>query len=84
MQSTKADAVARALRGRPSRHSPVARRLNPSKLKNPMKYVFIFMMLLLLVGCANPHEGPQNTGPTEAEVKARDDFAKNLPKPPER
>jgi len=49
-----------------------------------MKPVIVFMMLLLLVGCANPHEGPQNTGPTEAEVKARDDFAKNLPKPPER
>ncbi len=49
-----------------------------------MKSVLVFMMLLSLVGCANPLEGPQNTGPTKAEVKARDDFAKNLPKPPER
>jgi hypothetical protein len=48
-----------------------------------MKSVLVLMMLLLLVGCANPHEGPQ-TGPTKEEVKARDDFAKSLPKPPER
>jgi hypothetical protein len=48
-----------------------------------MKSVLALMMSLLLFGCANPHEGPQNTGPTKAEVKARDDFAKNLPKPPE-
>jgi hypothetical protein len=49
-----------------------------------MKSVFVFTMLLLLVGCANPHEGPQATGPTKAEIKTRDDFAKSLPKPPER
>jgi hypothetical protein len=49
-----------------------------------MKPVLVFMMFSLLVGCANPHEGPQNTGPTKEEVKARDDFAKTLPKPPER
>jgi len=49
-----------------------------------MKYVFFFTMLCLLAGCANPLEGPQNTGPTKAEIKTRDDFAKNLPKPPER
>jgi len=49
-----------------------------------MKSVLVFTTLLLLVGCANPLEGPQNTGPTKAEIKTRDDFAKNLPKPPER
>jgi len=49
-----------------------------------MKFVLVFTMLLLLVGCANPLEGPQNTGPTKAEIKTRDDFAKSLPKPPER
>jgi hypothetical protein len=48
-----------------------------------MKSAFVFMMLLMLAGCANPHEGPQDTGPTKAEVKTRDDFAKSLPKPPE-
>ena len=48
-----------------------------------MKSVFVFMMLILLAGCANPHEGPQDTGPTKAEINTRDDFAKNLPKPPE-
>jgi hypothetical protein len=49
-----------------------------------MKSVLVFAMILLLAGCANPNEGPQNPGPTKAEVKARDDFAKTLPKPPER
>jgi hypothetical protein len=49
-----------------------------------MKPVFAIAMLLLLANCANPNEGPQNKGPTKAEVKARDDFAKSLPKPPER
>ena len=49
-----------------------------------MKSVFVVMMLLLLAGCANPLEGPQAQGPTKAEIKTRDDFAKNLPKPPDR
>jgi hypothetical protein len=49
-----------------------------------MKFVLLLISSLLLVGCANPHEGPQSTGPTKAEVQARDDFAKSLPKPPER
>jgi hypothetical protein len=49
-----------------------------------MKPVFVFMTLLVLAGCANPHEGPQAMGPTKAELKTRDDFAKSLPKPPDR
>jgi hypothetical protein len=49
-----------------------------------MKSVLLLMSLISLVGCANPHEGPQATGPSKAEIKARDDFAKSLPKPPER
>lgn len=49
-----------------------------------MKAVLVLMMLLTLAACANQNENPPNTGPTKAEIKARDDFAKNLPKPPER
>jgi type IV pilus biogenesis protein CpaD/CtpE len=49
-----------------------------------MKSVLVLTMLLLLAGCASQNENPQNTGPTKAEVKARDEFAKSLPKPPER
>jgi ABC-type Fe3+-hydroxamate transport system substrate-binding protein len=54
-----------------------------------MKSVLVFTMLsmlVLLAGCASSDENPnpKSTGPTKAEVKARDDFAKNLPKPPER
>jgi hypothetical protein len=47
-----------------------------------MKSVLVFTMFLLLAGCASQEEKPP-TGPTKAEVKARDDFAKGLPKPPE-
>ena len=65
------------------RHSPVARRLNWSKLEIRMKSVIVFALLLVLGACASPEEKPP-TGPTNAEVKARDDFAKSLPKPPER
>jgi uncharacterized lipoprotein len=49
-----------------------------------MKAVFAFTMLLLLAGCASQNENPQNTGPTKADVNAREEFAKSLPKPPER
>jgi len=48
-----------------------------------MKTVLAFTMFLLLAGCASQEEKPP-TGPTKAEVQARDDFAKNLPRPPER
>jgi type IV pilus biogenesis protein CpaD/CtpE len=48
-----------------------------------MKAVLASMMFLMLAGCASQEEKPP-TGPTKAEVKAREDFAKNLPKPPER
>jgi hypothetical protein len=48
-----------------------------------MKAALVFTMFLLLTACANQEEKPP-TGPTKAEVKAREDFAKSLPKPPER
>jgi hypothetical protein len=49
-----------------------------------MKPALVFTMLLLLAGCAGQNENLPNPGPTKAEVKARDEFAKSLPKPPER
>lgn len=50
-----------------------------------MKPVLALIVLALLAGCANPNENPPtNTGPTKTEVKARDDFAKSLPKPSDR
>jgi type IV pilus biogenesis protein CpaD/CtpE len=49
-----------------------------------MKSVLLFMILVMLAGCASQNENPQNTGPTKADVKAREEFAKSLPKPPER
>jgi hypothetical protein len=50
-----------------------------------MKPVFVFTLLFLLVACANqPNENPQDTKPTKADIRARDEFAKSLPKPPER
>jgi hypothetical protein len=49
-----------------------------------MKAVLVVATLLLLAACASQNENPPNPGPTKAEVKARDEFANSLPKPPER
>jgi hypothetical protein len=86
MQFTKASAPAGTVKRRAAASSPVALRLNRSKLEARMKSVLVFTMLLLFAGCASENENPnpKSTGPTKAEVKARDEFAKNLPKPPER
>jgi outer membrane biogenesis lipoprotein LolB len=47
-----------------------------------MKIVLALITLALLAGCASPDENPPaNTGPSQTEVKQRDDFAKSLPKP---
>ena len=48
-----------------------------------MKPVFLLAILIMLGSCAGPEE-KLPTGPTKAEIKARDDFAQSLPKPPER
>ena len=47
-----------------------------------MKAVLVLTMFLLLAACASPEE-KLPTGPTKAEIKAREDFAKSLPKPPD-
>jgi type IV pilus biogenesis protein CpaD/CtpE len=50
-----------------------------------MKPVLASILLGLLAACANPNETPAaNPGPTKTEIKARDDFAKSLPKPSDR
>ena len=47
-----------------------------------MRAVIVLTTFLMLAACASQEEKPP-TGPTKAEVKAREDFAKSLPKPPE-
>jgi hypothetical protein len=50
-----------------------------------MKPVLALILLGLLGSCASPNETPAvNAGPSQTEIKARDDFAKNLPKPSDR
>jgi hypothetical protein len=50
-----------------------------------MKFVFAFIFLSLLSGCANRPEPAALRDPkqTKADIKAREDFAKTLPKPRE-
>jgi hypothetical protein len=50
-----------------------------------MKPVLALIFLALLGACASPNDAPPvNPGPTQTEIKARDDFAKSLPKPSDR
>jgi uncharacterized lipoprotein YajG len=39
--------------------------------------------LVFLIGCASAPDIPPNSPPTKADIQARDEFARNLPKPPE-
>jgi uncharacterized lipoprotein YajG len=49
-----------------------------------MKPIFVLIMLFLLAACANqPRENPTSPPLTKADIQARDEFAKSLPKPPE-
>jgi PBP1b-binding outer membrane lipoprotein LpoB len=49
-----------------------------------MKFLSAALLAIFLTACAN--EPPDNTvnAPTKAEIQKRDEFARNLPKPPER
>ena len=50
-----------------------------------MKPVFASIVLGLLAACANkPNDALQDPAQIKAETKAREDFAKSLPKPAER
>jgi hypothetical protein len=52
---------------------------------NAMKFVLVYLTLFWLAGCANePPDNAANAGPTKADIQKRDEFARNLPKPPER
>lgn len=50
-----------------------------------MKFVLVFSAFAFLAACANEPgaDNPQNPAQTKADIKARDEFARNLPKPPE-
>jgi|tagenome__1003787_1003787.scaffolds.fasta_scaffold10711704_1 hypothetical protein len=57
--------------------------LNASRLR-AMKFVFGLICLSLMAGCASrPEAAMRDRTQTKADVKAREDFAKTLPKPPE-
>jgi uncharacterized lipoprotein len=48
-----------------------------------MKPILALLAVIFIAGCAT-EPGDENaapTGPTKADVKAREDFAKTLPKP---
>ena len=50
-----------------------------------MKSVLVSALLFLLAACANqPSENEKSPPPTKADIQARDEFAKSLPKPAER
>ena len=50
-----------------------------------MKTVLGLILLCLLAACANkPNDAMQDPSQIKADAKARDEFAKTLPKPPER
>ena len=51
-----------------------------------MRFVLISCLLFLLAACANEPvaDAPENPAKAKADLKARDEFARNLPKPPER
>jgi hypothetical protein len=49
-----------------------------------MKLVIFSILSLFLAACANEPPDTASTAPTKADLQKRDEFARNLPKPPER
>jgi hypothetical protein len=50
-----------------------------------MKSLFALVLVCLLSACANKqNDAMQDPSQVKADIKARDEFAKTLPKPPER
>lgn len=50
-----------------------------------MKLLFASILLCLVTGCASkPNNAMQDPSQLKADAKAREEFAKSLPKPPER
>ena len=50
------------------------------------RFVLTVVTFGFLTACASEPgaENPASSAPTKADIKARDEFARNLPKPPER
>jgi outer membrane biogenesis lipoprotein LolB len=53
---------------------------------NTMKWVALSVVCIFLAACASEPaaDSPESNVPTKADIKNRDDFARTLPKPPER
>lgn len=50
-----------------------------------MRFLFGALMLFFVAACAGETDNPPpNPAQTKADTKARDEFARTLPKPPER
>jgi hypothetical protein len=51
-----------------------------------MKWVALSVACIFLAACANEPaaDTPESNAPTKADVQKRDEFARSLPKPPER
>jgi hypothetical protein len=53
----------------------------------PLKLALIFVVAAMLAACSGgppPPPPPEDPAQAKAEAQAREDFARNLPKPPER
>ena len=53
----------------------------------PLRLVFLFFVVVFLAACSGgppPPPPPQDPAQAKADAKAREEFARNLPKPPER
>ena len=51
---------------------------------NPMRFVVVSLIVFLLAACASEPLPENPDVQTKKDVKARDEFARTLPKPPER
>jgi outer membrane biogenesis lipoprotein LolB len=49
-----------------------------------MKWVALSVVCIFLAACANEPSATDSNSPTKADLQKRDEFARNLPKPPER